>query len=129
MWFKSVGYIALLLITEGLTALVGIIFVAIAWATYFDAREQNGESKTWPLYTFAFAALANAFGLLALWFGPPDISPFIASGALLVLSWIFLVLTLLISRGNSAREIATIKAGCSVLLAIGGLSIICFSIG
>ena len=128
MWFKSVGYFLLLLLTEGLTALLGIIFVAVAWATYLDAREQGQEARPGALYTFTFAALPNVLALLSLWFGPSDFSPFVSSWTLLVLSWVFLVATLFVSRGNPGREIATIKVGCFVLLAIGGFGLVLLNV-
>ena len=123
MWFKSVGYFFLLMLTEGLTGFIGVIFAAVAWATYLDGREQGQQTGIGPLFTFTSAVLFDLLATLAFWFDP-DPTRFTASIVFIILCWILSVLTMFVARGNTGREIATIKVGCLVMLAIGCIAVI-----
>lgn len=127
MNWDSLGLYIVGSLTDGLTALVGCVFVAVAWATYFDGREAGQETMSTALLTFTGAVVPALLGFLSFWVLDGDrrgeVPPI-----LLACCWLLLIGTLILSRHRTEREIGTVTAGSFVLLAIGGLGLVVLNI-
>jgi hypothetical protein len=134
MWDMGLGYTIPAFFITFSTALVGGVFVVLAWTRVIrksDAASRRSVSAA--LYTFTVAVFLDVAGWLWLWEVEADwiTSPYFrkaehACSFFIIASFVCLVASMVLVRKGSGAETGVVKAGSKTLFAIAVLGSIWF---
>jgi hypothetical protein len=127
--WRGLNVFGAVLLTTLVTVMVGSPFLVVALAKFFVGRAKGQSTTSASLQMFTAAVFLDAFALSLVYTPNSELWNKDLPAALLVFCWMLLIGTLILGRWRTGPEIGTLKVGTFVLLAIGCLGVIMFSVG